>query len=90
MITMTTTNTECHPSSVTVPVISTTSYKGSCSIITMTTTNTECPSSTSGLTVTVSLILLVLLVIAGIIIIILVLVVIRLYNKIQLLRYICY
>ena len=54
----------------------------------MTTTNTECHSSTSGLTVTVSSILVVvLLVIAGIIIIILVLVVIRLYNKIQLLRY---
>ena len=52
----------------------------------MTTTNTEC-HSTSELTVIVSSISVVVLVIAGIIIIILVLVVIRLYNKIQLLRY---
>ena len=55
----------------------------------MTTISTECPSSTNGLTVGLSL-SLVLLVIAGIINIILVLVVIRLYNKIQLLRYVCY
>ena len=55
----------------------------------MTTTSTECLSSTNGLTVGLS-ISLVLLVITGIIIIILVLVVIRLYNKIQSLRYVCH
>ena len=53
----------------------------------MTTISTECQSPTNELTVGLS-ISLVLLVIAGIIIIILVLVVIRLYNKMKLLRYI--
>ena len=58
-------------------------------IITMTTTSTEHLSCTNILII-VSSISLVLLVITGIIIIILVLIVIRQYNKIQLLRYICY
>ena len=83
-------NTTENLSTVTVTVISTTSYEGFSPVITMKTTNTECHSSTSKQIVTVSSISLVVLVITVIVIIILVLVVIRQHKKIQLQRYICH